>query len=335
MTKLLQAIRTGTVAEVRELLLKDSRVLAQGGSWRPDGRHPDGGAGLLWEALHSSRDRDEKLRALILAGADVNTTSLPKGTTLLNHALLEGDVSLAGLLLSLDADVAKRDRRGLLPVAIAKLRDDFVAAGILLAAGAPDAEALVGDAEQAFLLERPLFAEIHETLKWAARGAGFEVSRMQIPAPWTADAGIAVLYWISAPGTCSWRLRLGVERNEDAWSLSLTLEDASSGEPVADLLPPGESVSNSILRGHLVTMLRGARSPGSFAPPPSSGQRAAPPEGSAWALLGVAAGSSRAEITRAYRKLAKTYHPDRAGAAGELKMKEVNRAYEEVAKKRK
>ena len=43
----------------------------------------------------------------------------------------------------------------------------------------------------------------------------------------------------------------------------------------------------------------------------------------------------REEITRAYRKLAKTYHPDRAGAAGEGRMKEVNLAYEEIAKRRK
>jgi hypothetical protein len=327
--ELLKALREGTAAEVREILLKDSRVVSRGGSWRPDGRHPDGGASLLWEAISSPRDRLEKLRVLAAAGADVNSTSLPKGTTLLNQALLAGDLELARVLISLGADVSKRDRRGLSPFAIAVLREDQGAQALLRAAGAEEPDAGPREAEQAFLLDRPLYAEIHETIKWAIRGAGLEIVRMRIPAPWGAE--MAVLYWI--PG---WRIRLGVLELAGGCSLSLTLESESTGAPVADLLPPGESVSNSRLRGHLVTLLMGARSPGAFAAPggASAGQGEPEAGGDAWALLGLRAGASAAEITRAYRKLAKLYHPDKAGPQSESKMKEVNRAYEEVARKK-
>src|SRR5256885_1122107 len=104
MKALVSALREGSADEVRELLLKDSRVVASGGSWRPDGRHPDGGARLLWEAMQTTRERIDKLRALVLAGADVNSTSLPKGTTPLNHALLSGELDLARALISLGSD---------------------------------------------------------------------------------------------------------------------------------------------------------------------------------------------------------------------------------------
>jgi hypothetical protein len=47
------------------------------------------------------------------------------------------------------------------------------------------------------------------------------------------------------------------------------------------------------------------------------------------AVLGVAPGASADEITSAYRKLAKRWHPDRApGAAAEARMVEINAAYE-------
>jgi len=256
----------------------------------------------------------------------VNSTALPKGTTLLNHALLSGDLELARLLISMGADVNKRDRRGLSPLAIAVLREEQGAQALLRSAGAEEAEAGPREAEQAFLLERPLYAEIHETIKWATRNAGLEVTRMRIPAPWGAE--MTVLY--SIPG---WRIRLGVLEGPLGCSLSLTLEKESTGEPVADLLPPGDSVSNSRLRGHLVTLLMGARSPGAFAAP-GGGANEPAFGGDAWALLGLRAGASQAEITRAYRKLAKLYHPDKAGVQGESKMKEVNRAYEEVTRKR-
>jgi hypothetical protein len=334
MKALLKALREGSASDVRELLLKDSRVVTSGGAWRPDGRHPDGGASLLREALESRRERDDKLRALLNAGADVNSTSLPKGSTLLNHALLVGDLSLARLFLSLGADVSKRDRRGLSPMSIAVLREDADARALLEQAGAHEAAAGPSEAEQAFLLERPLYAEIHETIKWAVRGAGLDLSSVRIPAPWGTEN--SVVYGIRDKG---WRIRLGVSGSAGAWSISLTLED-EAGTPLADLLPGRESVTNSLLRGHLVTMLKGARAPGGFASRPAgaagkeAGGMSAGGMG-AFSILGISATATREEITRAYRRLAKVYHPDRAGADGETKMKEVNRAYEEVAKKRK
>jgi hypothetical protein len=47
------------------------------------------------------------------------------------------------------------------------------------------------------------------------------------------------------------------------------------------------------------------------------------------AVLGVEPGASAAEVTSAYRRLAKRWHPDRGGGAeAERKMAEINAAYE-------
>ena len=45
-------------------------------------------------------------------------------------------------------------------------------------------------------------------------------------------------------------------------------------------------------------------------------------------VLGVAPGASPDEVAAAYRELAKAWHPDRRGEAGEDKMAEINVAYE-------
>jgi hypothetical protein len=45
-------------------------------------------------------------------------------------------------------------------------------------------------------------------------------------------------------------------------------------------------------------------------------------------VLGVAPGASPEEVAAAYRDLAKAWHPDRRGEAGEEKMAEINIAYE-------
>jgi hypothetical protein len=47
-----------------------------------------------------------------------------------------------------------------------------------------------------------------------------------------------------------------------------------------------------------------------------------------YALLGVAPGASERELARAYRRLAKRWHPDYAGDAGARRMAELNQAYE-------
>ncbi len=46
------------------------------------------------------------------------------------------------------------------------------------------------------------------------------------------------------------------------------------------------------------------------------------------AVLGLDRGASLDEAARAYRKLAKRHHPDRAGSEGERRMAELNVAYE-------
>ncbi|MGH2941230.1 MAG: J domain-containing protein, partial [Solirubrobacteraceae bacterium] len=46
------------------------------------------------------------------------------------------------------------------------------------------------------------------------------------------------------------------------------------------------------------------------------------------AVLGLDAGASVDEAARAYRDLAKRWHPDRAGEAGAMRMIELNVAYE-------
>jgi curved DNA-binding protein CbpA len=45
-------------------------------------------------------------------------------------------------------------------------------------------------------------------------------------------------------------------------------------------------------------------------------------------LLGVAPGAGERELARAYRRLAKRWHPDRAGEEGTRRMAELNQAYE-------
>jgi hypothetical protein len=47
-----------------------------------------------------------------------------------------------------------------------------------------------------------------------------------------------------------------------------------------------------------------------------------------YALLGVAPGAGERELARAYRRLAKRWHPDRAGEDGTRRMAELNQAYE-------
>jgi hypothetical protein len=45
-------------------------------------------------------------------------------------------------------------------------------------------------------------------------------------------------------------------------------------------------------------------------------------------ILGVPPGASERELAAAYRELAKEWHPDRRGAAGQGRMAEINAAYE-------
>src|SRR3954470_8782126 len=49
-----------------------------------------------------------------------------------------------------------------------------------------------------------------------------------------------------------------------------------------------------------------------------------------YAVLGVRPGAPETEIAAAYREAAKRWHPDRAGAAGEERMAEINAAYDLV-----
>jgi curved DNA-binding protein CbpA len=47
-----------------------------------------------------------------------------------------------------------------------------------------------------------------------------------------------------------------------------------------------------------------------------------------YAVLGVPPGSSERELARAYKRLAKRWHPDRAGEQAARRMAEINQAYE-------
>ena len=47
-----------------------------------------------------------------------------------------------------------------------------------------------------------------------------------------------------------------------------------------------------------------------------------------FAVLGVTPAASEVEVAAAYRELAKEWHPDRRGQAGEDRMAEINVAYE-------
>jgi hypothetical protein len=49
-----------------------------------------------------------------------------------------------------------------------------------------------------------------------------------------------------------------------------------------------------------------------------------------YAVLGVRPGAPEPEIAAAYREAAKRWHPDRAGAAGDERMAEINAAYDLV-----
>src|SRR3954471_20537153 len=49
-----------------------------------------------------------------------------------------------------------------------------------------------------------------------------------------------------------------------------------------------------------------------------------------WAALGLEPNASSAEVTAAYRRLAKRFHPDRAGDRGAQRMAEINAAYDQL-----
>lgn len=49
-----------------------------------------------------------------------------------------------------------------------------------------------------------------------------------------------------------------------------------------------------------------------------------------WAALGLEPDASPAEVTAAYRRLAKRFHPDRAGDRGAQRMAEINAAYDQL-----
>ena len=55
-------------------------------------------------------------------------------------------------------------------------------------------------------------------------------------------------------------------------------------------------------------------------------------QGNPYKILGVSENCSDDELTKAYRKLAKKYHPDLnpGDKEAELKMGEINAAYEEI-----
>lgn len=63
------------------------------------------------------------------------------------------------------------------------------------------------------------------------------------------------------------------------------------------------------------------------APPPRQQQ---PEEPDHYATLGLTKNATKAEVTRAYRKLAMQYHPDRNKEADPLIMKNINHAYETI-----
>lgn len=65
------------------------------------------------------------------------------------------------------------------------------------------------------------------------------------------------------------------------------------------------------------------------------------PKDDPYAVLGLTADASEAEIDRAYRRLITQYHPDRLGGAAEdlrkqaeEKAREINRAYDRIKKLR-
>src|SRR3989440_10063053 len=47
-----------------------------------------------------------------------------------------------------------------------------------------------------------------------------------------------------------------------------------------------------------------------------------------YAILGVPIDADSETLKRAYRQLARRYHPDLAGSAGAIQMKRINRAYD-------
>lgn len=63
-------------------------------------------------------------------------------------------------------------------------------------------------------------------------------------------------------------------------------------------------------------------------PPPPSRAKFDP-----WSILGVKFGSSKAEIKKAYRDMARKFHPDINSTPGaEERMKDINRAYDEIGR---
>ena len=288
-------------------------------------------------ALRSSRDAAAKAALCVAAGADPNGEAGRgpglSGRSLLTWACQNGDLEGAEFLVRAGADPLRADPSGVVPRELAAGIDDRAWGEILGAAASFDS---ARDVEAVFILPDLYLSQIHEVLKWAIRAAGWQLAGiLATPSPKGRHLARRFVY----------RLRheeLVLEVDWDLWEdsaspdskISLLLRRSGRGRPLEDLLPSGQDLTASQLRGHWVTRLLDWRLQGGGLDGRDEGFSPDPASREALAVLGLGNNASAQQIQSAYRRLAKRFHPDRVPESSGREMKELNRAYESLKRKR-
>jgi hypothetical protein len=145
-------------------------------------------------------------------------------------------------------------------------------------------------------------------------------------------------WWTGEPSYAPFRKPDAAHGGARSFEDALQEAQAVAGRSLAIVDAYWARAWKSVLRGQLPAPPKSAESTKSSTPPPSASRERAPDRAkptptvsaaeSAWHVLGLQTGASRAEVKRAYQRRALQTHPDHGGDATEFRA--VQRAYEKL-----